>query len=296
MLEMFRFGCRTVRRDLWDFAGERLSEGPMEQVERHLIRCAACRKEVQAMQEAQRLLAVCREATPPSRAGWTDLRHRLAAEQPGRARMPEYQLSAPRSHWLPRLSMASGFASLLIVVALLYRTSTPQPSSGTGANPSPSVAINEFPPVLPIGDGGTTPASGVIQEGPPLDITDPKSNRVNTIANHAANPESQSSEQVKSPPIKSIVKDTPPKVAVKQPPIREKKVEPEPKDIEYKLKKDNNGRMHWAKNESTPKKKPENIEKNNDVPMLAGADPYVPMGNGYVMGTLTPASYDDEAY
>lgn len=291
MLEMFRFRCRTVRRDLWDFAGERLSEGPMEQVERHLNQCAACRQEVKVMREAQQLLSVCREATPPSRAGWSDLRHRLAAEEPQRVRLPEYRMPAPRSNWMPHVSMAAGFASLLIVSAVAYRIVMPN-HRATPENPSPSfVAANE-PPTY---GGGLipTPTSRFNFDGGSLrnttgllGNTEDTKPHPETVAKSEVKPQNEDTGSEK--PL--VVKNATPSAAPKK---QEPKVRTVPKDIEFDLKKDRDGRLRYVGTKPQEKK---SIQKKVETPMLSEADNYVPAGNGYVMGTLTPAGYEEEAY
>ena len=73
--------CRRVRPVLWDYASERLSEGPMELVEQHLQKCLACRAEVVTLQRAQQFLSACRaEEEPAPRSDWNALRQRIVEE------------------------------------------------------------------------------------------------------------------------------------------------------------------------------------------------------------------------
>jgi len=133
-----RLSCRAVRRVLWDYAADRLSEGPMETAERHLADCKACRGELESLRRAQQLLTACRqEVLPQPRSGWTELQNRLQLE--AAASVPEVRLSRravvavpddfgsgrrmrrPGGDWLPKIGLASGFATCLILAALGYR-------------------------------------------------------------------------------------------------------------------------------------------------------------------------------
>jgi hypothetical protein len=143
---MFRIGrptCRAVRRVLWDYAADRLSEGPMEMAERHLAECAACRREAESVRRAQSLLSACRQEPPPSpRSGWSELQDRLIGEglasprgvtvrSRPRALAPRWdhgggrRLQRPGGEWLPKIGLASGFASCLLLAAWGYRALLP---------------------------------------------------------------------------------------------------------------------------------------------------------------------------
>jgi hypothetical protein len=161
---MFRIGrptCRAVRRVLWDYTADRLSEGPMEMAERHLAECAACRREAEAVRRAQGLLWACRqESPPPPRSGWAELQDRLIGEgltsprgvtarsrpcaltsrwAPGGGR----RLQRPGGEWLPKIGLASGFAACLLLAAWGYRAFLPavshspvSPGEQAGSHPS----------------------------------------------------------------------------------------------------------------------------------------------------------------
>lgn len=124
----------------------------MEAVEKHLHGCAACRREVELLRHAQNFLSACRaeeEPTPPS--DWNVLRQRLLTQSP--APLPEaavlrrHARSAPsllrhhgrdnaRAPWQMHLltSMAGGFAAVGIVAVgyglLMHRQAASDPHSG----------------------------------------------------------------------------------------------------------------------------------------------------------------------
>jgi hypothetical protein len=301
MVEMFRLGCRSVRRELWDYAGERLSEGPMEQVERHLNRCASCRQEVRAMRESQKLLSVCREETPPSRAGWSDLRSRLVAEglaeretvgsgwrsESRLVRMPELGSTSPRLGWLPRLGMASGFAAFLMMAAITYRTTLPQNRQATD------------PPMKDITQGGLLAAdagsgSRSIYPGPgnePININHDGPSRLPTTIDPGVE-KPNSSKIVNHDPRKTEVDDAKDTDGSK---LR-KEYRPKRKtdSDEYRLKPNPQGKMRFVP------------EKNNGMriagppqsspPMRSDSSGYDLGGDGYTMGTLTPVSHEEGAF
>lgn len=81
---LFRYSCRTIRPELWDFVAERLPEGPLEKVETHLAKCLACRKEVSTLKLAQNALLDARLEEPPApQRGWADLQMRLGQPETG---------------------------------------------------------------------------------------------------------------------------------------------------------------------------------------------------------------------
>lgn len=306
MLEMFRAGCRSVRRELWDYAEERLAEGPMERVEQHLERCTACRQEVETLRQAQRLLATCRESTPPSRANWADLRSRLAAEgladtrqtaasdwqrEPRFARLIERRPEPSRAVWMPRLAMASGVATLLIFAAIGYRMTRPVPAPISGAGTLASVPGMSSEALKNLTKSLMTPIStgsgyGLQPEDNPNNIPQPET--VATVGGHA--------DKGTAPDNKVVVKAVPPPTnsenVVKN--TLKKKTPPKP-DTEYNLRPDGNGKLKY-------------LPKNSDAPQMAKRDQnksvmpsdegsrYAQYDNGYYMGTLTPVSHEDEVY
>lgn len=111
MLGLDWLQCRRVRPVLWDYASERLSEGPMEAVEQHLHGCAVCRREVESFRSAQSFLSACRaeeEPAPPS--DWSALRQRLLTQSP--ARLPEPTGSRRHSHHTPAILRGTDLESV----------------------------------------------------------------------------------------------------------------------------------------------------------------------------------------
>lgn len=143
--------CRRVRAVLWDYASERLSEGPMERVEAHLPQCASCREELAGLRRAEGLLSACRaQEEPAPRSNWSDLQQRIVAEgiahvtprapsrRPAASVGLSYAARSGRAPWSMQLatSMAGGFAAVL-VIALGYRVLN---LSGTAAT-KPAVTL-----------------------------------------------------------------------------------------------------------------------------------------------------------
>lgn len=109
-------GCRAARNLLWDYVTERLCEGPMETVERHIARCQRCRQEAESMRRASRVLeAYAHREPPPSRTGWASLRTRLLAEE---RRSFAKARGAGRSPRPTRLRIAVAIAALIGFVAI----------------------------------------------------------------------------------------------------------------------------------------------------------------------------------
>lgn len=141
MIKLWKAGCRPVRRLLWEYAEERLPEDAMERVERHLNSCASCRREIEGMRQAQKLLVAFRaQDPPPPRTGWATLRDRLTAEAGASlpaahaghsSRLPLATLEGlysgdsrrtRRSTWMPRLSLTGSMAMVLLLGVFGYRT------------------------------------------------------------------------------------------------------------------------------------------------------------------------------
>ena len=172
-----------MRRDLWDYAGERLAEGPLEQVERHLETCAACRKEVSEWKRAQRLLTTAQNETlPPARLGWNDLQTRIAADvaafgppRPDKSstRQAVSQLIRPRrAYVLPGMSalrpaLAGGMAFALAFVLFTHRhAQTPQSAAALPAASAPVAP----PPAPPAADSNLATLADVFS--PSLSLTE----------------------------------------------------------------------------------------------------------------------------
>lgn len=132
--------CRRVRPALWDYASERLSEGPMELVEQHIARCGSCKHELDSLRQTQEFLAACRaEDEVAPRSTWNTLRQRLLAETQSSLPDPMFHQAenaerspavstfdpvsvawnrpAPRAVWPMYLmtSMAGGFAAVALI-------------------------------------------------------------------------------------------------------------------------------------------------------------------------------------
>ncbi len=115
MLGLQRLGCRPVRRILWDYVAERLSEGLLETVERHLAGCSACRREAESLRQAQALLSAYRRVPiVPPRSDWHAVRERLML-------LPQPLPPLPHERRRSRPVLSGGLIALLLIAALGYR-------------------------------------------------------------------------------------------------------------------------------------------------------------------------------
>lgn len=144
-LNFFRYSCRNIRPELWDFVAERLPEDALEKVEKHIANCAACRNEVETLTLAQNALLDTRlEEVPAPKRGWADLQARLGQQEAtGRTAlaMPsatwaeerQERRKAPFRH-APNLMLMGSCAMLLLSTFVTYRALSIQQDS---VNPAP---------------------------------------------------------------------------------------------------------------------------------------------------------------
>lgn len=211
-----------MQRDLWDYAGERLAEGPLEQVEQHLETCAVCRKEVSEWRRAQRLLTTAQNAPlPPARLGWNDLQARIAADvtafgppRPDKTstRQAVSQLIRPRrAHALSGMSalrpvLVGGMAFALAFVLFPHRA--PQTAPGF-ALPAPSAPVAP-PPATPAVESNLAtlaevfPSALSLTEAPTKEAPAAQSGAVKT----AAAPQTTKENPTEKPTVKTPTRPT----------------------------------------------------------------------------------------
>jgi anti-sigma factor RsiW len=175
MLGLQRLRCRRVRKALWDYAAERLSEGSLEMVERHMTTCAACRREAKAMRQAQGLIAAYRqESLPTPRSDWQALRARLETttqvaphQMEGRpiyrhptSRHFERLMASQSNRWAHSLGRSGAFAALLLLAALGYRNLR---LIILAAGSKPQVAATQFKPAPPQTEEAKAPSDAAYQ-------------------------------------------------------------------------------------------------------------------------------------
>lgn len=160
--------CRRVRPVLWDYASERLSEGPMELVEQHLQTCAACRREVASLQNAQNFLSACRAVEEPApRSDWNALRQRMVTAGVTPISAPDLSAPAmpnaggswnPRAMWRMQLltSMVGGFAAVLLVAGGYGLARFRQTGSVPATAVASSAGLMAHPVARTAPDAGTT--------------------------------------------------------------------------------------------------------------------------------------------
>jgi len=142
MLVIQSLHCRRVRRLLWDHLAHRLSEGPMEMVERHLSGCARCRHEAAGLMQAQAILEACRsKPMPMPRTSWHTLR----------ARLQDGPLPTTPRHaaWKTRLATFGGFAATMLAAVVTVRLSLPVGSLPTARVSAPAGCCTPATPDRP---------------------------------------------------------------------------------------------------------------------------------------------------
>lgn len=149
MLPLFKRQCNRIRPDLWDYIAERLPEGTLEQIERHLATCKACRNETEGLRRAQNLLLEARLEEPPApKRGWGELQARLEREGGAvLAYAPPVLDQQPRpraiARWTPNFAMVGSCIMLFCSAGLTYRALNLQQSLARAIN-TPATNTESF--------------------------------------------------------------------------------------------------------------------------------------------------------
>lgn len=117
--------CKDIQTQLADFAVGALQEQERVEIERHLQTCAACQRELSALQRAGALL----DATEPEDAPadlWQSIRRDIEAPKLESARVSWWETLFPR-RW-PRLAYAGLAATAVLAAALILTISRPLPT------------------------------------------------------------------------------------------------------------------------------------------------------------------------
>lgn len=302
MLRLFKARCRAVRGLLWDYTEERLSEGPMEMVEKHLHGCAACRREVESLRQAQSLLRAYRQQTPPApRTGWDALRDQLMAE-PSPMSAPAAGLqrhrraaeergyivsgrSDRRSFWQPRFQLAGGMAVALFVTAVGFQMV--RANNGLNTPPGP---VNAIPHP---GDPGSS-ASHVHSDAAPMQAATtqeaPQGGASRTHANEVDTPDfdikiTQMLSQSAPPRLQTVSAKMTENPERKTAPIRRSKKS----DSASQKQQD---RLKFVENDPNSNERP---QPDSQPRSMGGAQFMQASSTGrYVMGSLEPITHEDE--
>ncbi len=127
MFPLFKRQCKSVQPDLWDYVAERLPEGTLEKIERHLTTCKVCRQEAETLRHAQNMLLEARLEEPPApRQGWSDLQARLDRETTTvLTYAPPVMATETRvralARWTPSFAMVGSCVMLFCSAGLTYR-------------------------------------------------------------------------------------------------------------------------------------------------------------------------------
>jgi anti-sigma factor RsiW len=117
--------CKDIQTQLADFAVGALPEPERGEIERHLQTCAACQRELRALQRVGAAL----DALPPEEATaglWSAIRREIEPPKPEPVSTPWWEALFP-ARW-PRLACAGLAATALALVALVLTVSEPWPS------------------------------------------------------------------------------------------------------------------------------------------------------------------------
>ncbi|HZO87650.1 MAG TPA: anti-sigma factor [Chthonomonadaceae bacterium] len=319
--------CRAVQRALWDYAYNRLSEGPLEMVERHLPTCAACRSELESVRRTQALLAAYREQPPPPpRSDWEALRKRLIEEVPAPAAREahrqeptvavvsvggarRYSRSSGIGGWLPSVAYSGGIAALLVVAALGYRLLLPRRAAEKSAAPSLSVRARSGPPASLSGNASARPSAptrNMHPVAPAPEATDAGNDLddYSTASGSEANPylitasqsdRPDSEQEMTSPKVKKRSRSSLPRwqgrIAARQPErLAAHRAESAARD---------EGKLHFVSHKPQPTESaPPRVEENQNENLLDSITPVSQGGDTserFVMGALTPMRYHDDS-
>ncbi len=98
--------CNRILPLLWDYTSRRLPEGDLEEVERHIARCAHCRRQAKRFDRLPSIIASLTTGTIPEPISkWEDVRTRILRQS-----FPVISKSLS----VPRIWMFAGAAALLI--------------------------------------------------------------------------------------------------------------------------------------------------------------------------------------
>ncbi len=291
--------CRAVERDLWDYAGERLAEGPMERVEGHLTMCRACRREVAQWKRAQGLLDTAQAAPlPTARLGWNDLQTRIAADvaafgpprpDKDRTRQAVAQLIAPRrssgSLKISALRPAfGGVMALTLAFVLLAHRAPNAPQSAPGVTqlsvPALTAALpNAAPPSLPIAPtpfSAMTLTDSLALPAPPIPMP---------VTETAAVKSAAPPDAVKTPPAPKQIASVPAQVKTPQP--------PRPKTAAKTAQKPAPRQMATVRPQPAPPDK--GIQFTPHDPTAAEHAPDASEVADGVIGALVPVSHEEDS-
>jgi hypothetical protein len=291
MKPLSRLTCRSVRRLLWEYAAERLSEGPMETVERHLADCENCRREMEALRRAQVALVAYRRQEPPaSQANWQSLRQRLTTE--GTVPLPigevEDDLPTGRLRSLARHPGLAMVSSVALVTAL----------AGIGFGVfGTKIALQAKPPALP---AEQTAGLEVIQAPVPLlrQVKSAPSLGTRSGFDDARSPSlplTRSIAYTGSTPGLSLPHPKQHREAAKPFPPNKSSAEPDNKESAPRIAKAGVGasRRTAAAPKPANRPKPSRPETNAALPGSSEEQALVAVPHRYIMGTLTPTPRDD---
>ncbi|HZO91688.1 MAG TPA: anti-sigma factor [Chthonomonadaceae bacterium] len=110
--------CAAVQAQILDYLDGELPAAPMQQVQAHLDRCAACRQEADLFRDSERALTSALSAVPPAGDLRADFYARLATSQARRTR---------RQRWLSWSLAVPALAVGLLAVLLLRPHPSPAP-------------------------------------------------------------------------------------------------------------------------------------------------------------------------
>jgi len=117
--------CKDIQPQLADFVVGALQEEARAEIERHLHECAACQRELSALQRAGATLGALEMEEAPAGL-WQSIRREIEAPKQEPVRAAWWEVLFP-ARW-PRLAYAGVTAMAVLAAALILTVSRPLPT------------------------------------------------------------------------------------------------------------------------------------------------------------------------
>lgn len=127
--------CRTISRNLWEYAAGKLTDSERQRIEAHLRTCSRCTAQVESLSDSARgIAALATAGVPESTSTWHALRTQLESENLIR-RAPARRRFALRHAWAAPLAMG-------VAAAFLYIRYQDSHVPTSGYRPGVNISVN----------------------------------------------------------------------------------------------------------------------------------------------------------
>jgi len=117
--------CDEIKTRLADYAVGALEDRERAELERHVAGCAACRRELRALQRTGALVGLLPQEEPPAGL-WEAVWREIEAPARERTRVPGWRVFP----W-PRLAAAAVAAAVIVAAVVVFRPQQPPAVTGT---------------------------------------------------------------------------------------------------------------------------------------------------------------------